>query len=175
MKYTPAQRMQMEAICNPKSTAWLEFGEYIAIFNSTAGVYVKRSDVMIDLSKIFHAKCGEVIDPQKLLKESVMARKEAMGEYYNKYWVIDGEGEKKAYVKDYVMKMFGNGARCRVKDRFSPVLIVKNRNIPIGYVLPFSQKEEWETVEEFNSKLELEKKAWAENSLKLSGQQEGEL
>lgn len=175
MKYTPAQKMQMEAICNPKSTAWLEFGEYIAIFNSTAGVYVKRSDVMIDLSKLFHAKGGEVIDPQKLLKESVMAEKEVIGEYYAKHWVITGEGERKAYIKDYVIKMFGKGARCRVKDRFSPVLIVKNRNIPIGYVLPFCKKEEWETDEEFNSKWEQEKKAWADNSLKLSGHQEGEL
>ncbi|RFZ75565.1 hypothetical protein DS742_28290 [Lacrimispora amygdalina] len=144
MKYTPAEKMQMEAIYNPKGMAYFEFGDLIALSNSTSGVYIKREEVRIDLTKILlvEGEKKEIINPQRLWKNSVMAEKEATGKEDTKYWIITGEDGRKAYVRDHIMKLFGNGARCRIEGYTKPVLIVKNRNIPIGYVFTFVRIED---------------------------------
>ena len=105
MKYTPAEKMQMEAIYNPNGVTYFEFGDLISLSNSTAGVYIKKEDVRIDLTKIFltEGEKKEIINPSRLWKQSVMAEKEATGKEHTKYWIITGEDGKRAYVKDHIM------------------------------------------------------------------------
>lgn len=147
MAYKPHVKMQMQLVSSGSANmAYIEFSEKILLLDGVRGTFIKKDEVVIDLSKVqkiedkvkVNGLDTVTLNPDTILKNSVQGEITEHDE--NGHSKIEGEKGKHAWVSDYYKKMFGPKARFFVQGPILPVLITDGRKKPVGILLPVKIK-----------------------------------
>lgn len=143
MTYKPHVKMQMLLVSSSSiNMRYIEFGEKILLLDGVRGTFIKKDEVVIDLSKVKKIEDGVEIrgldtvtlNPDAMMKNSVQGKITEHDE--NGHSKVEGENGKYAWVSDHYKKIFGTKARFYVQGPVLPVLITDGRNRPVGFLLP---------------------------------------
>ena len=147
MGYKPHVRMQMQLVCSGNiNMRYIEFGEKILLLDGVRGTFIKKDEVVIDLSKVqkiedkvkTNGLDTVTLNPDTIMKNSVLGEITEHDE--NGHSKIKGENGKYAWVGDYYKRIFGTKVRYYVQGPALPLLITDGRKRPVGILLPVKMK-----------------------------------
>ena len=147
MGYKPQVKMQMQLVSlGSINMRYIEFGEKILLTDGVIGTFIKKDEVVIDLSKVqkiedevkINGLYTVTLNPDTIMKNSVQGEITEHDE--NGHSKIEGENGKYAWVGDYYKKIFGTKARYYVQGPALPLLITDGRKKPVGILLPVKIK-----------------------------------
>ena len=142
MRYTAQERMQVEAIKNPKQVYAFDFGDLVLLADRHQGPYIKKQDLILDINKLVHVKTDTVVDPATLKACTVPATRT------RQVYVLDNDkmavklqaDDTEAWVNLKWLDSFGTGLKYRISGKRSPVLKTDRNDYPVGMILPVDIK-----------------------------------
>ncbi|WP_167957948.1 hypothetical protein [Anaerosporobacter faecicola] len=143
MAYKPHIKMQMQLVSSGiANMAYIEFDEKILLLDNVRGTFIKKDEVVVDLSKVRKIEDGVkvrgldivTLNPNAIMKNSVQGK---ITDHDEKgYSKVDCENGNYAWVSDYYKKIFGAKARFYVQGPTLPLLVTDGRKKQIGILLP---------------------------------------